>query len=74
MDTTALEELREAIASRREEAMLASVVENGELTVRVAAAAIPDFIDHLKTDPSSRFTGRRGRSGSMWSIICCRCT
>jgi len=44
MDTTALEELREAIASRREEAMLASVVKNGELTVTVAAAAPPDFI------------------------------
>ena len=56
MDTTALEELREAIASRREEAMLASVVKNGELTVTVAAAALPDFIGHLKTDPSCRFT------------------
>jgi NADH-quinone oxidoreductase subunit C len=56
MDTTALDDLREAIVSRREDAMLSSVVTNGELTVRVAPAMIPDFLSYLRTDPSCRFT------------------
>jgi NADH-quinone oxidoreductase subunit C len=53
---TALEDLRETIALRHEDAMLASEVVNGELTVQVATASLPGFIAHLKSDAACRFT------------------
>ena len=53
---TALDELREAIALRQENAVLAAWVARGELTVVVAPAAIPGFVSYLRTDPTCRFT------------------
>ena len=53
---TALDELREAIALRQESALAAAAVEHGELTVTVAPATIPDFVNYLKTDATCRFT------------------
>jgi NADH-quinone oxidoreductase subunit C len=53
---TALDDLRETIALRQEDAILGSEVVNGELTVQVAPAALPDFTAHLKSDPACRFT------------------
>src|SRR5687768_13264975 len=55
MDST-LDDLREAIAVRQEAAMIASEIARHELTVTVASAAIPDFVNYLKTDPNCRFT------------------
>ena len=56
MDTTALDDLREVIATRREDTMLSSAVTHGELTVTVAPESIPEFLNYLRTDPSCRFT------------------
>ena len=56
MDTTALQELGEAIGTRRDAAVLATEVAYGELTVEVPASALPDFIAYLKTDSTCRFT------------------
>jgi NADH-quinone oxidoreductase subunit C len=53
---TALEDLRETIALRQEGAVLETSVVLGELTVTVPVASLPDFVAHLKTDPSCRFT------------------
>ena len=56
MDTTALQELGEAIGTRRDAAVLATEMTYGELTVEVPASALPDFIAYLKTDSTCRFT------------------
>jgi NADH-quinone oxidoreductase subunit C len=56
MDSTALEDLKEAITLRQEDALLGAAMRNGELTVTVAANAIPDFANFLKTDSTCRFT------------------
>ena len=53
---TALDDLREAIALRQADAVIASAMARGELTVTVAPATIPDFVGYLKTDPNCRFT------------------
>ncbi len=52
----ALNELAETIALRREDAIVASEVGRGELTVTVGLAALSDFIGHLRSDPTCRFT------------------
>ena len=56
MDSTALDDLKEAITLRQEDALLGAAMRNGELTVMVAANAIPDFVNFLKTDSTCRFT------------------
>jgi NADH-quinone oxidoreductase subunit C len=56
MDSTALEDLKEAITLRQEDALLGAVTRNGELTVTVAPNAIPDFVNFLRTDSTCRFT------------------
>jgi NADH-quinone oxidoreductase subunit C len=56
MDIAALEDLRETIALRQEDAMVDASVAHGELTVQVTTAALPDFIAHLKNDRACRFT------------------
>jgi NADH-quinone oxidoreductase subunit C len=53
---TALDDLRESIALRREDAVLDAAVLRGELTVNVAPATIPEFVSYLRTDPTCRFT------------------
>jgi NADH-quinone oxidoreductase subunit C len=56
MDTAALEDLKEAILSRQEAAVLETVTAYGELTVTVAPNAMPDFLRYLRNDSSCRFT------------------
>jgi NADH-quinone oxidoreductase subunit C len=56
MDSTALEDLKEAITLRQEDALLGAAMRNGELTVTVAPNAIPDFVNFLRTDSTCRFT------------------
>jgi NADH-quinone oxidoreductase subunit C len=56
MDTTALEDLKEAIALRQGERLLDAAVAGGELTVTVPLQAIPAFVQHLRSDPNCRFT------------------
>ena len=55
MDATALEDLRESIGLRRGDAVLATEINHGELTVTIAAQAIPAFLSFLRTDPTCRF-------------------
>ncbi len=66
MDATALEELRESIGLRRGDDVLASEIARGELTVTIAASAIPAFLAFLKTDPTCRFTTLVDISGIDW--------
>ena len=54
--TEALKELAAHIQAKRPEAVLSAEVTHGELTVEATLAAIPAFIDFLKTDPACRFT------------------
>ncbi|HVH01898.1 MAG TPA: NADH-quinone oxidoreductase subunit C, partial [Amaricoccus sp.] len=56
MDATALDDLKESIGLRRGDAVLATGVAYGELTVTIAAASIPSFIAFLRTDATCRFT------------------
>ncbi|MFO1207627.1 MAG: NADH-quinone oxidoreductase subunit C [Amaricoccus sp.] len=56
MDTSALDDLREAILARREGMVAETIVACGELTVVVAAADLPEFVGFLKSDGSCRFT------------------
>jgi NADH-quinone oxidoreductase subunit C len=51
-----LDDLTEAIALRREGDVLEIAQSNGELTVQVAAGALPAFLEYLRSDPSCRFT------------------
>ena len=53
---TALDDLRETIAARQAAALIAAETRAGELTVTVAASALPDFLNYLRTDPTCRFT------------------
>jgi NADH-quinone oxidoreductase subunit C len=53
---TALVELKETLALRRESAILAAEVARGELTVTTSPAQIPDFVAFLRSDPTCRFT------------------
>jgi NADH-quinone oxidoreductase subunit C len=52
----ALDELKEAIALRREADLIDAAQAHGELTVHVAPSALPDFVDYLRADPACRFT------------------
>jgi NADH-quinone oxidoreductase subunit C len=51
-----LEDLREAIALRRADAVIEAEIRHGELTVHVGPSALPGFLEHLRADPSCRFT------------------
>jgi NADH-quinone oxidoreductase subunit C len=53
---TALEELKETIVLRHDDAVLEASVARDELTVSVPAPALPDFVNYLRTDPSCQFT------------------
>ena len=53
---TALDDLKETIAARKADALIASETRVGELTVTVALASVPDFLNYLRTDPNCRFT------------------
>ncbi len=53
---TGLDDLRDLIAARRSGAVLGSETRNGELTVQIAPAALPDFAEFLRSDPSCQFT------------------
>lgn len=53
---TALDDLREVIATREATLSVTADDRTGELTVVVAASALPEVIGHLKTDPKCRFT------------------
>jgi NADH-quinone oxidoreductase subunit C len=66
MDSTALEDLKEAITLRQEDALLGAATRNGELTVTVAPNAIPDFVNFLRTDSTCRFTTLIDITGVDW--------
>jgi NADH-quinone oxidoreductase subunit C len=53
---SAVNDLREIIALRKEDALLASEVRYGALSVTVSPASIVDFVGFLKTDATCRFT------------------
>ncbi len=53
---TALTELAETIALRKEDVVIASDVSNGELTVTVSPASLEAFIADLRNHPTCRFT------------------
>jgi NADH-quinone oxidoreductase subunit C len=53
---TALEDLRETILARQDEAVVGAEIGRGELTVTIAAPAVLDFVAFLKADPTCRFT------------------
>lgn len=56
MDTAALEELRETIALRHEDAVVEAVVHGEELTVTIMPSQIPSVVAYLRTDRTCRFT------------------
>ena len=66
MDATALDDLMESIALRRGDAVLASEISRGELTVTIAAQAIPTFLAFLRADPTCRFTTLVDITGIDW--------
>ena len=53
---TALVELKETLALRRESAILTAEVARGELTVTTTPTQIRDFVAFLRSDPTCRFT------------------
>ncbi len=53
---TALDDLRETITTRQDEAVLDASLAGDELTVTIAAPAILDFVSFLKADATCRFT------------------
>jgi NADH-quinone oxidoreductase subunit C len=53
---SALDDLRETIALRHPDAVVEYTILRGELTVTIASAAIMEFVGHLRTDPTCRFT------------------
>ena len=53
---TALVELKETLALRREDAILSAEVARGELTVTTAPTQISGFVAFLRSDPTCRFT------------------
>ncbi|MFQ5624124.1 MAG: NADH-quinone oxidoreductase subunit C [Paracoccaceae bacterium] len=52
----ALTELGGAIEARQADAVISSAVANGELTMTVAPAALPAFVEFLRTDSGCQFT------------------
>jgi NADH-quinone oxidoreductase subunit C len=52
----ALAELQETILLKRPDVVREAGIAWGELTLHVAPAAVPDFLEFLRTDPSCRFT------------------
>lgn len=56
MSDVALSELAEHIRHTRPEAVLEATVAFNELTIEATLAAIPSFIDFLRSDPTCRFT------------------
>ena len=56
MSDVALSELAEHIRHKRPEAVLEQTIAFGELTIEATLAAIPSFIDFLRSDPTCRFT------------------
>jgi NADH-quinone oxidoreductase subunit C len=56
MDATALDDLRESISLRQEDAVLGTEIAYGELNVTIAPSAIPAFLAYLRSDPTCRFT------------------
>jgi NADH-quinone oxidoreductase subunit C len=56
MSDVALSELAEHIRHKRPEAVVEATVAFNELTFEVTLAAIPAFIDFLRSDPNCRFT------------------
>ncbi|TRD21499.1 NADH-quinone oxidoreductase subunit C [Palleronia caenipelagi] len=56
MSDTALMELAEQIKTTRPDCVLSTETAFGELTVHVALASIPAFVEYLRTDPSMQFT------------------
>jgi NADH-quinone oxidoreductase subunit C len=54
--TAALEELAALIALKRSDAVVSTVVAQGELTITAVASLIEPLVEFLKTDPSCRFT------------------
>ncbi|MFO1106827.1 MAG: NADH-quinone oxidoreductase subunit C [Amaricoccus sp.] len=56
MDSTALDELKETIVARRPDAVATTDPRTGEITVTVPAAALPEALAWLKSDPTCRFT------------------
>ena len=66
MDATALDDLRESISLRRGDEVLATGIAFDELTVTIAAPAIPSFLAFLRSDPTCRFTTLVDISGIDW--------
>jgi NADH-quinone oxidoreductase subunit C len=56
MDSAALDDLKETVALRQSDALIAVGTDFGELTATIAASAIPAFVAWLRTDPNCRFT------------------
>jgi NADH-quinone oxidoreductase subunit C len=56
MDSAALDDLKEAIALRQQDAIVGAALAHGELTVTVGLSAIPEFAAYLRSDPTCRFT------------------
>ncbi|MCO4825239.1 MAG: NADH-quinone oxidoreductase subunit C, partial [Amylibacter sp.] len=55
--TEALNELGTALAANRSDAVIGTEVTSvGELVVQVSPAALPDFIDYIKTERTTRFS------------------
>jgi len=66
IDTANLEDLADTVLSRRESPVIATTLRNGELTIEVTPSEIPDFLEHLRTDPSCRFTTLIDVTGIDW--------
>lgn len=56
MKTTDLDDLKEAIALRKEAVIASSTVAYGELTIEVGLGQLADLLGYLRTDASCRFT------------------
>ena len=56
MSDDALRELAEVITLKHGDAIVGTDITHGELTVEITLAAIPAFIDFLKTDMACRFS------------------
>ncbi len=55
MNNSSIEDLREAIALRRDSDVIDVETRFGELTAHVAPSVLPSFIEFLRSDPSCRF-------------------
>ena len=56
MSDDALRELAEVITLKQGDAVVGTDITHGELTVEITLAAIPAFMDFLKTDMACRFS------------------